>query len=84
MAMPDYRLCDVCGGKCQSSLFVETNYAFNGVENVSDGEHLDLCGKCAVECLKAMLKLPNNHRVNDHDAGNRLLEWVKQQKKVRT
>lgn len=65
---PDYKLCDLCGAKTTiPPLFIETDYSFNGVENVRSGETYDLCGPCLHGVTKKLLKLPfiNHEEAND-------------------
>jgi len=54
---PDHKLCDTCGAKTKSSLFVQTGWGINPADGkrIEDGEHLDLCEQHAVTAVAFLL-----------------------------
>ena len=82
MAIPNYKLCDICGSKCfTKTLFVFISRDYNGVENVDNGRHVDLCP----DHLSAALQMIFNNRpnvvssvqiANISDLNTKFLDWV--------
>lgn len=80
MANPDYKLCDVCGGKVHvASIFAATgreqDASGNGYDTV--GEYFDLCPLHMRLAVVNLLKSAANPRVEDYEAGKRLIECVR-------
>jgi hypothetical protein len=83
MSKPDFRLCDVCGSKSvEGEVFAATgreqDASGNGYNTV--GSYLDLCPKHMRLAVMMLLTDSKNHRVEDYDAGDRLIQWVARNK----
>ena len=55
--VPGYKLCDTCGAKTQSGLFVQTGWGSDSADGkrFKDGKHLDLCEQHAVLAVAFLL-----------------------------
>ena len=80
MSKPTYSLCDRCGEKTTASMYVETGYEFNGVENMRIGKDLDMCGGCAMHVLKCLI-VDHYKKDSTYEFAERVIELMKPLKK---
>jgi len=74
---PDFNLCDVCGERVpeKDRFFAATDYAHNGIENVTEGKQLDLCSKHLV-ALVLHLMGARTGEVRSYEAGKKVIAFV--------
>ena len=75
MAIPDFRLCDVCGAKVTThSVFACTDRKCDAAGSMDDvGESFDLCPIHARDGLLILLR-------DSHDNGKKLCDWIEKVK----
>jgi hypothetical protein len=78
MATANFYICDVCGEHVPlgQRFFVATDYTFNGIENVTDGQYVDLCGEHLVAIIKGLCG-NGIGRIKSFPMGNKVLEELK-------
>lgn len=60
--------------------FVTTGRSYDGIENVDDGNFVELCAKCSATLIQDVAR--NDFR-NDYAVGKAIVAWVGQRKKKR-
>lgn len=87
MAEPNYLLCDICGKQVdrRSRIFVAVGFSRDaaGGPSPDHGEYLDLCSLHLASAVMVLLQEKNNPTVHNHEAGKRLMEWVKKLQSAR-
>jgi hypothetical protein len=81
---PDFNLCDVCGERVpeRDRIFVATDYTHNGIENVTEGKHLDLCSKHLVEVVKHLIGAGPG-QIQNFEQGKKVIAFVESLKRKR-
>lgn len=82
---PDFNLCDICGAKTTTSpIFACTDRRMDAAGSNEDvGETFDLCPVHMNGAL-AIFLMDDGFRGYNHDAGKRLIEFVRRHKKKAT
>jgi hypothetical protein len=77
----DFYLCDVCKEKASkdSRISVPIDNKYNGIESVTDYYTVDLCYKCSIKILSALIK--KNDHLDRYVGGQNLKEIVDKLKK---
>lgn len=77
MANPDYYLCDLCGKQTKYRLPITIDRRLNAAGSSEDVCELkDLCPEHLMAAVQMLLKDVDDHRIDDHDQGIRLLKWI--------
>lgn len=81
---PDFYLCDVCGERVpeKDRFFAATDYVHNGIENVTEGKHLDLCSKHLVAVIRILIGYREG-TIESFEAGKKVIAAVEDLKRKR-
>jgi len=79
---PNFNLCDVCGERVKESdrFFAAAGYTHNGIENVNEGKHIDLCSKHLVALVLHLIAKCYG-KIESYEVGKRVIAFVETQKR---
>ena len=77
--IPDYRLCDVCGAKCENkTFFIANDRHLDAAGSMDDfGENWDLCQNHMRKLIYKLMEKEDCSGIHDYDKGKSACEFLK-------